>query len=190
MRVAKRHIYGIIGHQLPDGEGAPDGIELYTEELVDIQLDLQEIEQHISDLTVGRFGNIEGGDHGLTARLRSGLQQPKELQDLEAECQSILERIAGARQALVTGHISEAGIDPDDYSERARRDLHNWVDDGTFPEYLQELERGADRVGHRLASKRETVNARTNLLVGLTTVVVSCLLVVFGAMRLVATILT
>lgn len=31
MKVSKRHIYGIIGHQVMGDKGAPGGIELYTE---------------------------------------------------------------------------------------------------------------------------------------------------------------
>lgn len=164
MRVSTRHVYGIIGHQLPEGEAAPDGIELYTEELVKIQLDLQELEQDISELSISRFGAVESEtDRSLVNQLRSGLAPPDVIQDLEGRYQDILERIAGARKALVTGHVSNAGIDPDEYSEHTRRNL-NWVDDGTFPDYLRELEQGADRVGHRLASKRETANTRTHLL--------------------------
>lgn len=190
MRVSTLHVYGIIGHQLPEGEAAPDGIELYTKELVRIQLDLQELEQDISELTVGRFGQIETGDApSLVHQVRAGIDPPEQIQDLETRYQELLKRIAGTRAALVTGHVSKAGIDPDEYSEHTRRYLHKWVDDGTFPDYIHELEQGADRVGHRLAAKRETSNTRTNLLISLITLGVSCLIVVFGALSLIATVL-
>lgn len=190
MNVSNRHIYGIIGHQVTGDKGAPDGIELYTEELVKIQLDLQELEQDISELTVGRFGHVDP-ENGASVidQLRSGLSRPGQIQELEDEYQAILERIAGAREALVTGHVFHAGIDPDEYGRPTRRNLHNWVDDGTFPDYIRELEQGADRVGHRLAAKRETSNTRKHLLISLITLSVSGMLVLFGAMSLASTIL-
>lgn len=190
MNVSKRHIYGIIGHQVSNESAAPDGIELYTEELVKIQLALQDLEQDISELTIGRFGQVDTEDNAsLVDQLQSGLATPEEIRALENQYQEILERIAGAREALVSGHVSDAGIDPDDYGRQTRRNLHNWVDDGTFPDYIRELERGADRVGHRLAAKRETSNTRRHLLISLITLSVSVLLVVFAAMSLFATIL-
>jgi hypothetical protein len=187
MNVQKRHIYGIIGHQIPEGDGAPDGIEMYTEELVKIQLEIQELEKDVSELSVGRFGQVNpSGDESLLAQIRSAVDEPQEIIELEERYLKILERIAGSREALVSGHISEAGIDPDDYSDHTRQNLHKWVDDGTFPDYIRELERGADRLGHRLAAKRETVNTRNNLLISITTLAVSCLIVVFGALSVVA----
>lgn len=148
------------------------------------------MEQDISELTIGRFGQVKkDGYTKLVDQLRSGLSMPEEIHDLEEDYQEILERIAGAREALVTGHVSNAGIDPDDYSRQTRRNLHCWVDDGTFPDYISELERGADRIGHRLAAKRETSNTRQHLLISLITLSVSILLVVFAALSLLATIL-
>jgi hypothetical protein len=196
MQVPNAHIYGIIGHNLPEGETAPDGIELYTEELVEIQLDLQELEQRVTELSIDRFGGVDSngedtsGISTLVARLHNGLSTPNEIQELEHEYQSVIERIAGAREALVSGHLSRAGIDPDDYSSRyTQRHLYKWVDDGTFPNFMQELETAVDRVGHRLAAKRETVNTRVTLLVSLITLGTSMLLVVFAMLTLVATII-
>lgn len=195
MRVSDAHVYSIIGHNLPEGEPAPDGIELYTKELVNIQLDLQELEQHGTELSIDRFGAVaaeeeqERAGRTVLARLRDGFDPPDEIRELEAEYQSIQERIAGAREAMVSGHVSHAGVDPSEYSDITRRELHKWVDDGTFPEYIRELETAADRVGHRLAAKRETANVRTILLVSLVTLGVSALLVVFAVLSLIATLL-
>ena len=196
MRVSRAHIYGIIGHNLPEGEAAPEGIELYTEELIEIQLDLQELEQQVTEISIGRFGDADTGDskQGVTReiidRLRDGLSTPDEIRELEEEYHSLLKRIAGTRETLVSGHVSEAGIDPSEYSsDYTRRHLYQWVDDGTFPEFIRELELASDRVGRRISAKRETANTRMLLLISLITLGTSALLIVFAILTLVATIL-
>lgn len=195
MRVSRAHIYGTIGHNLPEGEAAPDGIELYTEELIEIQLGFQELEQMVTELSINRYGEVgdedkSGAAKAILGRLRDGVSTPEEIQELEDEYQSLLKRIAGTCEALISGHVSDAGIDPDDYSsDYTRRNLYKWVDDWTFPGLIRELETASDRVGHRLAAKRETANTRMMLMISLMTLGASTLLVIFGMLTLIATIL-
>lgn len=199
-RVPTAHVYDIIGHNLPEGEAAPNGIELYTKELVQIRLALEELEQKVTEVSIGRYGfaSEKDFDHPIYAvlyllrNLGSGVVEQDNLEELEREHQSLLSRISDAREAMISGHISRVeSIDASDYSSRnTQQQLRKWVEDDTFPDQIEALEAAADRVDRRLTAKRETANARLSLTVSIVTIFVSLLLLGFAVLSFLVSIIS
>lgn len=194
------YVYDIVGHNLKEGETVSPGIEQYTEELIQIRLDLEELERDVSSLSINRYGldAEQELEHPIEAikylllNLGKGVTEQDDLEEQEEELQELLERISNARDAMITGHVSRVeSIDPSDFNSRlTQQEIREWVIDDTFPEQIEKLESAAERVDRRLTAKRETANARVSFTVSLMTVFLSLLLLGFAALSFIVSLIS
>lgn len=195
MAVKDRHIsvayvYGIVGHAVPDDRAVPDGIELYTKELVKIRFELENLHNKTSSETINEYGlatnrefdNVFSMIWYLLWNYEEVLKELEKLQEIESEFQTILDRISNARRGMVMGRVSEVeSISGDDYTQSATEPvMTDLLHDGTFSREMEKLDSATNRVDQRLTGIRETANARVSLTTSITTVLITVLLLVLA----------
>lgn len=130
-----------------------DAVKRYAEELVDIEQELVSLEACATQIKLS-----------LT-----GINTTREIRRLENRHRTLVNRLYAARRAALreTPDPVEA-IETDSEQEFERR-----ARSGEFDNHLDRLERLAERTGQRLASRRNSANARIGLIISVVALLIS-----------------
>lgn len=197
-QISTAYIYSIVGDSI-EADRIPDGIELYVKELVKIRLELEELEQEVAEISVGSYGVEAENEFSnpfeavwyLLMNL-GGVTEREDLEELEQEFQSLLDRISDVREAMIMGHLSPVqALSGENYaSDPTHRAMTNLLHDRTFPQQIEKLDSAAERVDRRLSSKQETANTRLGLTTSTVTVLITVGLLIFTALSFLVSVMS